>query len=94
MEAPDIAVRTLFSSENIFKSVELSAVSTYSGENIKNLNVEQRKCRFLSESTLLTTPVYSYRSCSIECRMNLAKRLCGCVPYFYRPTGKGSKSKI
>lgn len=88
MEAPDIAVRTFYSTIDIFKSLEVSAISTFSTENVRFLNVEQRKCRFPTESTLVTSPVYSYRLCRNECRMKLARKLCGCVPYFYRASGR------
>ncbi|EFA12114.2 Pickpocket protein 11-like Protein [Tribolium castaneum] len=44
----------------------------------------QRKCRFYDESNLKHSPAYSYVLCRMECRAALAKRLCGCVPHFYR----------
>lgn len=86
MEAPDIAAHTLYSSSFVFKSLELTALSTYSTSNVRDLSVEQRKCRFFNESNLVTSPVYSYRLCRNECRMKLAHRLCGCIPHFYRPS--------
>ncbi|XP_065206755.1 sodium channel protein Nach-like [Planococcus citri] len=86
MEAPDIAAYMLFSPSYVFKSIELTALSTYSTSKVKDLNIEQRKCRFFNESNLITSPVYAYRLCRNECRMKLAHKLCGCIPHFYRPS--------
>ncbi|XP_066907455.1 sodium channel protein Nach isoform X2 [Halyomorpha halys] len=68
--------------------LDICALSTYSTEATRTLSVQQRKCRFIEESNLEISPVYSYRLCQSECRMHLSLKLCGCIPYFYRNTGK------
>lgn len=53
------------------------------------LTTSQRQCRFANEAeTLASSPVYSYNLCQMECRKHMIEFLCGCVPHFYRPTGK------
>ncbi|XP_044264094.1 acid-sensing ion channel 5-like [Tribolium madens] len=54
------------------------------GFDVLYLTIKQRKCRFYDESNLKHSPAYSYVLCRMECRAALAKRLCGCVPHFYR----------
>lgn len=68
--------------------MSLSGLTIFSSNNIKFLNIKQRKCRFHYESNLKHSPAYSYVLCRMECRAALAKRLCGCVPHFYRKLGK------
>ncbi|PNF35664.1 hypothetical protein B7P43_G17470 [Cryptotermes secundus] len=60
----------------------------YSTEDVRSLSLSQRKCRFLEESDLHISPVYSYNLCSMQCRMEQALRLCGCIPHFYRSKSK------
>lgn len=45
--------------------------------------ISQRGCRFHSESNLTHYKVYSKLLCLSECRVNLAMKVCGCIPYFY-----------
>lgn len=45
--------------------------------------ISQRGCRFHRESNLTHFKVYSKLLCQSECRLNLAMKRCGCVPYFY-----------
>lgn len=53
------------------------------------LSISQRQCRFTNEAeTMASSPVYSYNLCKIECRKQLAIQKCGCIPHFYRATGK------
>ncbi|CAH1407456.1 unnamed protein product [Nezara viridula] len=68
--------------------LDTNVLSIYSTDATRKLSVQQRKCRFMDESNLETSPVYSYRLCQSECRMHLSLKLCGCIPYFYRNSGK------
>ncbi|XP_060663029.1 acid-sensing ion channel 5 [Drosophila nasuta] len=49
----------------------------------KTTSVSQRKCRFFHESNLEHYPFYTKNSCSQECRLNLAYKVCKCIPHFY-----------
>ncbi|XP_050540284.1 pickpocket protein 11-like [Daktulosphaira vitifoliae] len=84
-EAPDIANRIYSSPESYYKTLDVSALSIYSTSDIISLKPKQRGCRYTYESELKTSPIYTYNLCRNECRMEQAKRLCGCVPFFYRP---------
>lgn len=83
-EVADIASKVLLSPEGYFLQVYLTALTIYSSDRTRHLNVNQRKCRFFDESDLRHSPTYSYVLCRIECRITLAKKLCGCLPHFYR----------
>ncbi|XP_017025399.1 pickpocket protein 28 [Drosophila kikkawai] len=46
-------------------------------------SVQMRKCRFHHESNLTHFPFYTRNVCQQECRINLAFRICKCIPHFY-----------
>ena len=69
-------------------TVKVVSLTIYSTEDVRSLSVSQRKCRFLEESDLDISPVYSYNLCRMQCRVTQALQLCGCVPHFYRSKGK------
>ncbi|XP_050438903.1 pickpocket protein 11-like [Adelges cooleyi] len=85
-EAPDIANRIYSSPESFYKTLDVTALSIYSTPEIQSLSPKQRGCRYKHESNLELSPIYTYNICRNECRMKQAIKLCGCVPYFYRPT--------
>lgn len=86
-EVADVATKMILSKEGQFVQVRLSAISIFSSLRTKRLKIGQRRCKYHDESNLERSPVYSYVLCRIECRINLAKQLCGCVPHFYRILG-------
>lgn len=86
-EVADVATKVIASKEGHFVQVRLSAITIFSTSRTKHLRIGQRKCKYHDESNLLHSPVYSYVLCRIECRIKLAKKLCGCVPHFYRHLG-------
>ncbi|XP_055843170.1 uncharacterized protein LOC129909987 [Episyrphus balteatus] len=53
----------------------------------KSTTIEQRKCRFPHESNLAHFPIYTRNLCQQECRINLAYKLCKCIPHFYPNRG-------
>ncbi|XP_055843183.1 uncharacterized protein LOC129909991 [Episyrphus balteatus] len=53
----------------------------------RSTTVEQRKCRFPHESNLTHFPIYTRNLCYQECRINLAYKLCKCIPHFYPNRG-------
>ncbi|XP_033236350.1 uncharacterized protein ppk10 isoform X1 [Drosophila pseudoobscura] len=53
-------------------------------ENLeKEATIGQRKCRFYHESNLTHFPFYTRNICQQECRINLAYKICKCIPHFY-----------
>jgi len=69
------------------QSIKFSPKQTYTTEDTRHLSIQQRKCVFEDEIKLLTSDTYTYQSCMIQCRMELARSLCKCVPFFYRKIG-------
>lgn len=84
---PDITTKPVPVETGYFLRIYMTALTIYSSERARELTIGQRKCRFYTESNLRHFPVYSYVLCRMDCRANLAKRLCGCLPHFYRKTG-------
>ncbi|XP_068081669.1 sodium channel protein Nach [Anabrus simplex] len=66
---------------------------TYTTPETRQLTIRQRRCIFPDEIPLDTDIVYTYSACMIQCRMRLARKLCGCVPPFYKKicNGRGLK---
>ncbi|XP_075229330.1 bile acid-sensitive ion channel-like isoform X2 [Lycorma delicatula] len=86
-EMPDIASPVFKVTQQMMKTLGLTALSIYSTKETYDLSVTQRKCRLLWESNLEIGPIYTFNWCRMDCRRKLAHRLCGCVPYFYRQVG-------
>lgn len=86
-EVPDITTKPVLVETGYFLRIYMTALTIYSSERARELRIGQRKCRLHTESNLRHYPAYSYVLCRIDCRANLAKRLCGCLPHFYRKTG-------
>ncbi|CAH0389143.1 unnamed protein product [Bemisia tabaci] len=87
-DSADIATTGFESSMNNFKTVVAVPLTIYSSDEVKQLSVSQRRCRFIHESNLKISPAYSFKFCRMECRIKLSLKLCGCVPFFYPPTGE------
>ncbi|GJQ80381.1 hypothetical protein Trydic_g12243 [Trypoxylus dichotomus] len=83
-EVGDVASKFKHSPNGYFLQLYVTGLALYSTERVRHLSVPQRKCRFYDESNLRRSPVYSYVLCRMECRASLAKKLCGCIPHFYR----------
>lgn len=69
---------------------------TYATEEVRQLHVDHRRCRFLDESNLEVSPFYTVNLCYGQCRAKLAIKLCGCAPFFYVGVqqGKVNTSRI
>ncbi|XP_069683227.1 pickpocket protein 11-like [Periplaneta americana] len=65
-----------------YSTMDLAVISVYATSAVRQLDVDHRKCRFWEESDLAISPVYSSNLCRSQCRADLAKSLCGCVPFF------------
>lgn len=83
-ELADSASKPIVTKDGHLTQLYVTAVALYTTEKAKALSAPQRKCRYYEESNLRHSPVYSYVICRMECRISLAKSLCGCIPHFYR----------
>ncbi|KAJ1532259.1 hypothetical protein ONE63_000875 [Megalurothrips usitatus] len=63
--------------------LSFDAKETYTTSDARQLSIRQRKCVYPDEVALVTDHKYTYSACMRQCRMELAQRLCGCVPPFY-----------
>lgn len=49
-------------------------------ENVRNIPIESRKCRFPEENeTMLAFPYYSFSACIAQCKVELKMKLCNCT---------------
>lgn len=55
----------------------------YTTEAIKYTEISERNCVFTWEKSLKYFANYSYDNCLTECRLDIIKKLCGCVPFIY-----------
>ncbi|XP_058122437.1 sodium channel protein Nach [Anopheles ziemanni] len=58
----------------------------------EDTTISQRGCRFTYESNLTHYSIYTKDICLQECRIQMAYKLCGCIPHFY-PNPAGSNMK-
>lgn len=65
---------------------------TYTTEGARQLTIKQRKCVYPDEISLVTDNIYTFTACMIQCRMDTSRKLCGCVPWFYKNIGKYTMS--
>lgn len=64
--------------------IELIINAIVSSRKVRQLSLSQRKCIFEFESPLKYFKNYSTSLCMISCRMEMALKLCGCIPYFHK----------
>lgn len=86
-DLPIIDIYPQYTWNRMIQSIKFSPKQTYTTEAARHLSIQQRKCVFEDEINLLTSDTYTYQSCMIQCRMELARSLCKCVPFFYRKIG-------
>ncbi|XP_021941869.1 sodium channel protein Nach-like isoform X2 [Zootermopsis nevadensis] len=95
---PEISARGILLSPRKEAFLQVSAASTYSTKEVRDLSRQQRQCLFEDEQSLgnssdSTRPIhggYSYSNCLVQCRVEHMDRLCQCAPYFY-PTGNNTR---
>ncbi|XP_063894852.1 sodium channel protein Nach [Helicoverpa armigera] len=68
-----------------FLSFGVQITSTRASEDIKDIPLQLRNCRFRNEVTSNRYPIYSYNRCLIDCRIKMIFKLCDCIPHFYKP---------
>lgn len=92
---PDWGIQNLLTEKGIINLIGITPSKTYSTESIKNIEVSKRKCLFNNESQLHNFVNYNYNNCIVECRMNLSRQFCGCIPFFYHhETGTYPNTRI
>lgn len=64
--------------------IELIINAIVSSQKLYQLSPNQRKCIFEFESPLKYFKTYSANLCMLACRMDMALKLCDCIPYFYK----------
>ncbi|XP_063709117.1 sodium channel protein Nach [Culicoides brevitarsis] len=93
MEVPDISKQRYTFYESDYTTVELVALEIITNDDVKDLRIRQRKCRFMNEAdVMISNPVYSFNLCRMECRMKMAMKYCGCIPHFYRRTDRNGRT--
>lgn len=66
--------------------VEIRPEQTVSTDDIRALPIHDRGCLFEDEFKLKHFPTYSNENCRVECNMEMHKKLCRCLPYFFYNT--------
>ncbi|XP_053692397.1 sodium channel protein Nach [Sabethes cyaneus] len=60
----------------------------------KQVNVEQRKCRYPDENNLNVHAYYSYSACSVQCRKDKQLKTCNCTSHLMPNTDPSQKCNI
>ncbi|KAJ9576054.1 hypothetical protein L9F63_007154, partial [Diploptera punctata] len=68
----------------------IEIISLVATNEVKITHVSRRQCRFYDESNLKISPVYTEQHCHAQCRIDLAAKHCGCVPFFYEGAVEGN----
>ncbi len=74
--------------------VSISPESTYSTQEVFNLEPETRNCLKENEKSMDVFKQYSFVNCVAECRSALTYELCGCIPYTLPNNGTMQKCKM
>ncbi|KYB27274.1 sodium channel protein Nach [Tribolium castaneum] len=91
---PDWGIQNLLTEKGIINLIGVTPSKTYSTESIRGIDVSKRKCLFNNESQLHNFVHYNFQNCIIECRMNLSRQYCGCIPFYYQhETGTYPKTR-
>lgn len=66
-----------------------------SQESTRQLFEFQRKCKFETESNLAYFPqIYSQDLCKLDCRMRKLRKICNCLPFFYKRQGESFNDAV
>jgi acid-sensing ion channel, other len=71
-----------------FVDLLVTLTQTFTTKDVEQLSPAQRKCIFQSEVDLkyFKSDFYSSTTCTMQCRMEKANKLCKCIPPFYLPS--------
>ncbi|XP_076301855.1 sodium channel protein Nach [Lasioglossum baleicum] len=91
---PDFDTTNQLITSQRYSFMTVIPIETYSTENVRELPVSDRHCLFQDEWEHMKSQQYdkqtfaftgfSYRNCLTECRANVIKTKCGCIPYYYQ----------
>lgn len=92
---PDWSINNILTEKGINCLIGITPSITYSTNNIPGIDIEKRNCIFNNESELHNFVDYNFHNCMTECRMNLTRNLCGCIPFYYHhESGTYPKTRI
>jgi len=68
--------------------VIVSMSDLYSTDDVKAVDKETRKCRFrdepmFSDESSPFMKIYSQTGCTFQCYLEIASKVCGCIPWYY-----------
>ena len=69
-------------------NVIVSMSDLYSTDEVKEIEKETRKCRFrdepmVSDESSPFMEIYSQTGCTFQCYVQIASKVCGCIPWYY-----------
>ncbi|ENN77435.1 hypothetical protein YQE_06259, partial [Dendroctonus ponderosae] len=68
---------------NSFISVDAELLG-YSTVSFPSIAISKRKCLIEVEREMERFTIYTYQNCITECKVKIIKKLCGCVPFYFR----------
>ncbi|KAH1024366.1 hypothetical protein HUJ05_003858 [Dendroctonus ponderosae] len=68
---------------NSFISVDAELLG-YSTVSFPSMAISKRKCLIEVEREMERFTIYTYQNCITECKVKIIKKLCGCVPFYFR----------
>uniref|UniRef100_A0A6P7F803 Pickpocket protein 28-like isoform X1 n=1 Tax=Diabrotica virgifera virgifera TaxID=50390 RepID=A0A6P7F803_DIAVI len=75
--------------------VAITPQYTAASEEIRELPLSERQCLYPDEKDLIYFKIYNFRSCLVECRMNITREICKCTPHNYLPdNGRDPSVKV
>lgn len=81
---PGVDSSTLTETALLTHEIAVTASKIETSEDTRNFSPSRRGCRFEDETeTLRIFDVYSQGNCFLECKIDLAAEICGCVPWNY-----------
>ena len=68
--------------------VIVSMSDLYSTDDVKAVDKETRKCRFrdepmISDESSPFMKIYSQTGCTFQCYLEIASKVCGCIPWYH-----------
>ncbi|XP_063706863.1 pickpocket protein 28-like [Culicoides brevitarsis] len=86
MELPSVkaVIRTERGQQGSYIKLMFTTHVITSDEDVRNLAIFQRRCRFDDESNLVHFPRhYSPSLCQLDCKLQAYEKHCGCIPFYY-----------
>ena len=67
--------------------ITVSMSDLHSTDEVKEIEMRTRKCRFRNEPIfsggMPFMNVYSQTGCVLQCHLEIASKLCGCIPWYH-----------